>query len=193
MKKCLARRSKLPKLGDTTKAFNIGHKGNGNLVWHACEGCGKERWVGVRRGKPIHVLCNACTGKVHGAKHPNWKGGIRKHSRGYTLVYLEKDSPYFPMAINKYIPEHRLVMAKHLGRCLHSWEIVHHKNHIKDDNRIENLELLPSQKEHLPDTLTVACIGRLKLRIKNLEARVTQLEAENVFLKSNALMEKFVD
>ena len=79
-----------------------------------------------------------------GDKSSHWKGGRFKRVDGY--IYKIVDS--HPAAYNNYVLEHRLVMEEHLGRYLEKDEIVHHKNGIRDDNRIENLELM-TQSEHM--------------------------------------------
>lgn len=81
-----------------------------------------------------------------GNKAKNWKGGRRIDKHGYVLIY----SPDHPHASSsKTVREHRLAMEKHLGRHLLPSEVVHHKNGIKSDNRLENLELFSSHGEHI--------------------------------------------
>lgn len=46
------------------------------------------------------------------------------------------------------VPEHRLVVANHLGRVIGNKEHIHHRNGDKSDNRIENLQVV-SIKEHI--------------------------------------------
>lgn len=67
------------------------------------------------------------------------RGGRTLTGNGYVRLRM----PDHPMADSTgYVMEHRLRMAEHLGRVLSSNEHVHHKNSDRQDNRIDNLELL---------------------------------------------------
>ncbi len=80
-------------------------------------------------------------GHEAGETHPAWRGGVI-FVEGYRHVRLPKGDPYFDMAWkSQYVPEHRLVMARSLGRSLTRSETVHHINGDKTDNRLENLQL----------------------------------------------------
>ncbi len=130
-------------------------KPNGSIgyyIWSACEFCGGKRWVRTLRGKPIYPLCRSCSVILRPStrwdRNPNWKGGRQRKGR-YIIIHLQPDDFFYSMTDKDgYVLEHRLVMARYIGRNLHSWEIVHHKNGI-----IENLELSSKGSHSLAHSL----------------------------------------
>lgn len=234
-----------PKEGDIAKSRHIGKKGTHSHIYHACEGCGKLRWIELQKGKPTNARCSSCGGlrnegtwnrttepKVgdttrgrfigKGAKstlhtyckcpkcgverwiqseyaghnpmcvkcsgkraphrsgkdNPNWRGGKTrsKNGRGYIQLYLNKEHPCYHLANeNGHILEHRLVMAQHLGRPLRPGEVVHHKNHIPNDNRLENLELV-NQEINIAESLVWQDNKRLRKENANLRKEIERLK-----------------
>ena len=101
-----------------------------------------ERSVEKRRG----VKRSEETKKrISEARKIHCSGHRKKRADGYVAVY-------FPDHINAskcgYIMEHALVMESEIGRPLRSDEVVHHINHKRDDNRIENLQLM-TKHDHM--------------------------------------------
>lgn len=59
--------------------------------------------------------------------------------------YIRLHRPNHPnRSKSGHVQEHILIMSEHIGRPLRPKETVHHRNGIKTDNRIENLELWAS-------------------------------------------------
>ena len=135
-----------PVIGDirSPSEFNLNHC-NGLLIYKICGHCNKGFWRSISYAKRSKTeLCSSCATTLccSGEKNNFWSGGKTITAQGYIHIYLPKDSPFYSM-VNKTgkVCEHRLVMAQHLNRCLQPFEIVHHKNGNKQDNRLENLEL----------------------------------------------------
>lgn len=109
-------------------------KRNGGQYWECLCSCGK------------HVVKSG-----YKLRHGTYDKCVHQHipyltSTGYMYVY----QPGHPNATRDgSVREHILIMSNHIGRPIYPEEVVHHKNGVKTDNRIENLELCVRTK-HTP-------------------------------------------
>lgn len=108
--------------------------------WCECD-CGAEKLISSSTLRSGNGKSCGCLNKElrieawrqNGSKASKWKGGRFTSKNGYVSLYTGPGQSR--------IPEHRLVMEEHIGRPLLKKETVHHKNGVRNDNRIENLEL----------------------------------------------------
>jgi hypothetical protein len=111
---------------------------------------------GISKARAVEKTCGACGAKVYkqkstkarkhycnscyksGVSRANWKGGEYTKKDGYVM----KLCPSHPRATHDgYVRKHILVMEESLKRPLYPKETVHHKNGMRGDNDINNLQL----------------------------------------------------
>ena len=129
---------------------------------HPCLDCRKP--VGRRAERCTFCAQEHRIGQRSGPDSVHWKGGRSKTPLGYIEVLVPREE----RRGRRYRHEHIVVWEKTHGMPVPKGWVVHHLNHIKDDNRPENLEAIPRNQHNYRHG---------EQRILELEAEVARLRA----------------
>lgn len=86
----------------------------------------------------------------HGPQHSQWKGGRSIDGKGYYKLNINLIEPEYHCMCDKsgWVLEHRYIMAKALNRPLTRKDLIHHRDHDRTNNALENLELT-NRSDHM--------------------------------------------
>lgn len=149
------------------KGKSTANKGRFSGTFVSCETCGDRFYIHPSRFEKTKYCSLKCRNedknwgaRMKGEKNHSWKGGKTKIGEYVYVIVAEHPNGH---KNTKRVAEHRLVMEKKLNRYLNNNEEVHHKNGLKTDNRIENLELVV-KKIHFGTVECPHCLQIFKIK-----------------------------
>jgi len=112
-----------------------------------CKRCGGTEKVSTNPKLKHYGYCQKCSHQLRNYQRlDNAYYARRKGDDGY--IYLRGEvAEGHPRNFSSGLLEHIYIAEKMIGRTLHNDEQVHHINHVRDDNRPENLQVV-TIKEH---------------------------------------------
>jgi hypothetical protein len=139
--------------------------------------------IGILRSRAESVRLAALQGKLSSNKGvkrhftTQWKENISKGLLKWSEINAKKTrinrNGYVEYTTGKNVNRavHVVLMEERIGRKLYHNECVHHKNHIKTDNSIDNLELMTKQAHsrlHAMEKITKLSRNQKGQFIKNI-------------------------